>query len=330
MKKPFFSCCFFPLLRLVLLLFCVTLVAYILVVQTPTDYVQYYVGVGEAVSVEQKEAIQQQLGLDTHPVTAYFQWLSQVLQGNLGQSLLYRKPVVDVIAERLGNSLLLLCSAWVLSGVLGLILGLMMGLYPNKPLDKCFKTLCLVLSSTPTFLVAVFFIFLFSVTLQWFPIGFSAPVGVLAEEVTWLQKLHHMVLPTLTLSSVSCCHIALHTRESTLKVMESEYILFAKSRNISNYTLLRTHALRNLLLPSVTLQFASFSELLGTSVLAETAFSYGGLGNSLVLAGLQGDVPLLLGISLLCATLVFVGNTIANLLALLIDPRVGQNTSSHV
>lgn len=308
--------------KLLFLLFVVTLLAFFLVEQAPTDYVQFYVGAGSAVSTQQKEEIRQQLGLNEPAFTRYVNWLTSALQFDLGESLIYRKPVTDIITERFGNSLALMLTAWLCSGVFGLGFGIFMGLHQGKAVDYLLKSLFLAIASTPTFFVAVLFIFIFSVTLSWFPMGFSAPVGVLSEYVTLGQKIHHMILPALTLSCVSSSHIALHTRETTIQVMESEYILFAKTRNIPSKKILFTHSFRNILLPSVTLQFASLSELMGGSVLAETAFSYGGLGSCLVEAGLQGDTPLLLGITMCSAVFVFVGNATANLLYAVIDPRI--------
>lgn len=313
-------------LKLLLLLFFVTLVAFLLVEQSPVDYVQSYVGMGGAVSMEQKEEIRQQLGLNDSAFTRYVTWLSAALQFDLGVSLIYRQPVIDVIAQRFSNSMALMLSAWVLSGVIGLSLGVAMGVYEGRFFDRCVKSLCLIIAATPTFLVALLFILFFSLTLQWFPMGFSAPIGVLSQQVTLLQKLHHMVLPSLTLSFVSFSSIALHTRETTITVLHSDYILFAKTRNLSKHVILFQHALRNIILPSITLQFASLSEIFGGSVLAETAFSYGGLGQCLVDAGLQGDTPLLLGITLFSAVFVFFGNFIANILYIIIDPKIRRAT----
>lgn len=308
-------------LRMILLLFATTALAFFLVEQSPVDYVDSYVGVGDAVSSEQREEIREQLGLNDPPLTRYLRWLQGALQLEFGQSLLYRKPVIDVVSERCFNSFLLMLTAWSLSGVIGLSVGIVMGMNPEGFFSRLLHTLCLVVASTPTFFVAIVMIMVFSVHLSLFPIGFSAPIGVLAEEVTLWQKLHHLVLPALTLSMTSSCSVALHTRETAKKVMESEYILFATSRNLPKRVIVFRHALKNILPPSLTLQFASVSELFGGSVLAETAFSYGGLGSTMVDAGLKGDNSLLLGLTFFSALFVFTGNLTANLLGQWMDPR---------
>lgn len=312
------------LVRMIFLLFATTALAFFLVEQSPVDYVDSYVGVGEAVSSTQREEIRQQLGLDQSAFSRYLQWLSGAVQLDFGQSLLYRKPVIDVVSERFFNSFLLMFTAWCLSGVMGFSLGLIMGMKPESLLARFLQTLCLIVASTPTFFVAIVMIMVFSVHLSLFPIGFATPIGVLVEDVTLWQRLHHLLLPALTLSMTSSCSVALHTRETTKTVMESEYILFAHSRNLPKKVIIFRHGLKNILPPSLTLQFASVSELFGGSVLAETAFSYGGLGSSMVEAGLQGDSALLLGLTFFSALFVFCGNVTANLVGLWLDPRIRE------
>ena len=176
----------------------------------------------------------------------------------------------------------------------------------------------------PTFWLGLLFLLIFAVWLGRFPIGFSAPVGVLSGNVTLWQKLHHLLLPALTLSLASFANIALHTRQKLVEVLSSEYVLFARARGETPREILRRHGLRNILIPALTLQFASFAELFGGSVLAENVFSYPGLGSAAAAAGLQGDVPLLLGITLFSALFVSVGNLIADLLYGVVDPRVRE------
>ena len=165
---------------------------------------------------------------------------------------------------------------------------------------------------------------MFAVWLKWFPIGFSAPIGVAQEDVTIWQRLHHQVLPAITLSLMSFANIALHTRQKLIDVLNSEYVLFARARGEGKWTILRRHGLRNILLPALTLQFASFAELFGGSVMAENVFSYPGLGSAVSAAGLNSDVPLLLGVTLFSALFVCVGNMIANLLYGIVDPQIRE------
>lgn len=311
--------------KIVSLLLAVSIIAFALVCASPVDPVQQYIlGLGSAVSAEQRAEIEDYWGVNEPPVERYVSWLVKVLQGDLGESSLYRRPVADIIRERFFNSLALMLCAWVLSGFIGFSLGCVMGMYQDRLPDKLLKKLCYILSSVPTFWLGLVLLLVFAVWLRWFPIGFSSPIGVLSENVTLWQKLYHLILPAFTLSLMSFSNIALHTRQKLVDVLNSEYVLFARARGEGRWTILRRHGLRNILLPALTLQFASFAELFGGSVMAENVFSYPGLGSAVSEAGLQGDVPLLLGVTLFSALFVCVGNMIADLLYGVVDPRIRE------
>lgn len=310
--------------RILLLLLAVSVIAFLLVSVSPVDPVQQYILSVGPVSAEKQAQLEEYWGVNKPPVERYFHWLSAVLQGDLGESLLFRRPVAQIIGERFLNSLALMACAWLFAGVIGFTLGCIMGMYQGRAADRILKRICYLLSSVPTFWLGLLLLLVFSVWLGWFPLGFSTPIGMLNGEVTLLQRLHHLVLPALTLSLMSFSGIALHTRQKLIDVLESEYVLFAKARGEKKWTILFRHGLRNILLPALTLQFSSFAELFGGSVLAETVFSYPGLGSAVSAAGLGSDVPLLLGITVFSALFVSVGNLLANLLYGVVDPQIRE------
>lgn len=313
------------LLRIVSLLLAVSIIAFALVCASPIDPVQQYIlGLGTAVSPERRAAIEEYWGVNIPPVQRYFHWMGSVLRGDWGESALFRRPVADIIAERFANSLALMCCAWLLAGLLGFALGCLMGMFRDRWPDKIVKKLCYLLSSLPGFWLGLVLLLIFAVNLGWFPVGFSSPIGVRSENVTIWQRLHHLMLPALTLSLTSFSSIALHTRQKLVDVLNSEYVLFARARGEGEWQILRRHGLRNILLPALTLQFASFAELFGGSVMAENVFSYPGLGSAVAAAGLNSDVPLLLGVTVFSALFVCVGNMIANLLYGVIDPQIRE------
>lgn len=311
-------------LKLISLLLAVSVVAFILVSLSPVDPVQQYIlGVG-SVSPMQRLELEKYWGVNEPLVGRFFNWFKALIQGDFGSSLLYRRPVIDIIKERFMNSLALMTVAWISSGIIGFTFGCIMGIFKNKVVDRVLKRICLVLSSVPIFWLGLVFLLFFSVYLGWFPIGFSSPIGVLNESVTLSQKLHHIFLPALTLSFASFANIAMHTRQKLVDVLESDYVLFAKARGESNWSILKRHGFRNIIIPAITLQFASIAELFGGSVLAENVFSYPGLGTAVSAAGLNSDVPLLLGITLFSALFVFTGNFIADILYGVIDPQIRE------
>ena len=310
--------------RFVLLMLAVSLVVFALVSASPVDPVQ--ANVGQAAVIGMSDEKQAQLaaywGADAPFWERYLNWLSAFVQGDMGESLRFNAPVADVIATRALNSLALMAIAWVASGVLGLVLGIIAGAFRDRWPDKLVKGYCYLLASTPTFWLGLVALMVFSVWLGWFPMGFSAPIGVVASEVTLADAAYHIVLPALVLSLSGVANIALHTREKLVDVLESDYVRFARARGEKLGVIVKRHGLRNLLLPAITLQFASLSEIFGGSVLVEQVFSYPGLGQAAITAGLGGDAALLAGIAVVSAALVFCGNLIANLLYGAVDPRM--------
>ena len=311
--------------KVISLLLAVSVIAFALVSASPVDPVsQYIMSLGTAVSPEQRAELEEYWGVNEPPVEQYFTWLGSLLRGDLGHSAIFRRPVADVISERFANSLALMICAWLFAGIIGFALGCLMGMFQDKWPDQILKKICYLLSSVPTFWLGLLFLLIFAVQLGWFPVGFSSPIGVRAEDITLAQRLHHLVLPAFTLSLMSFANIALHTRQKLIDILNSEYCLFARARGEGNWSVLRRHGLRNILLPALTLQFTSFAELFGGSVMAENVFSYPGLGSAVSAAGLRCDVPLLLGVTLFSALFVCVGNMIANLLYGIIDPQIRE------
>ena len=166
---------------------------------------------------------------------------------------------------------------------------------------------------------------IFAVWLGWFPIGLSVPIGSTMESATLGERIYHAALPALTLSLIGISTITMQTRARLINERHSDYALFAISRGETPWQFVWRHGLRNALMPFVTLQFGSISEIIGGSVLAESVFSYAGLGGLTSAAGVKGDLPLLIGITILSAAIVFIGNLIANLLYPVIDPRIKEN-----
>ncbi|MDF2668321.1 MAG: ABC-type dipeptide/oligopeptide/nickel transport system, permease component [Paenibacillus sp.] len=314
-------------LRLLSLLITISILSFWLVNFSPIDPIQAYVGADMLrVSPEQRLEIAAYWGLNDPPVERMLRWGSALIQGDLGTSMIYRIPVSEVIRERFLNSLALMGVSWLLSGVIGFVLGVAAAMRRGTWLDRLIKNYCYLLASTPTFWMALLLLLVFAVWLGWFPVGLGVPAGVLSEDVTLSDRIQHLILPAITLSIIGVSTIALHTRQKLIDVLDSDFILFARARGERGLRLFWRHGLRNIALPALTLQFTSFGELFGGAVLAEQVFSYPGLGQATVDAGLRGDVPLLLGLVLFSALFVFTGNLIADLLYRLVDPRLKEET----
>lgn len=313
------------ILRGITLLLAVAVFSFFLAQISPVDPVRQYIQANPGVSAENVEAMKEYWGLNDPPVERFFKWFSAVLHGDWGYSTTFRQPVLQVIGVRFRTSLALMATAWVFSGVLGFAIGCVMGLFRDSILDRMMKRICLVMCSIPTFWIGLVFLAVFSAILGWFPFGLAVPAGVPADAVTLGQRIHHLILPALTLSFLSFANLALHTREKLVDVYDSDYALFARARGDSDLKILFKHGIRNSMLPAITMQFSSFGELFAGSMFAENIFSYPGLGAATSAAGTGGtDIPLFLGIVLFTSIFIFVGNLIANILYQVVDPQTRE------
>lgn len=313
------------ILRGITLLIAVAIFSFALAQISPVDPVRQYIQANPGVSAENVEAMKEYWGLNDSPVERFFKWFSAVLHGDWGYSTTFRQPVLQVIGIRFKTSLALMMTAWTFSGVLGFAIGCIMALFRDRLFDRIVKRICLVMCSVPTFWIGLVFLAVFSAILGWFPFGLAVPAGVPAEAVTLGQRIHHLILPALTLSFLSFANLALHTREKLLEVYDSDYTLFAQARGDSDLKILFKHGIRNSLLPAITMQFGSFGELFGGSMFAENIFSYPGLGAATSAAGTGGtDIPLFLGIVLFTSIFIFTGNLMANILYQVVDPQTRE------
>ena len=310
------------LIHFIALMITVSALAFTLVSLSPVDPVSAYIGTDTRIGVEQREVISQRFGLDKPPIERFGFWLNDVIHGDWGESLIFREPVTSVIGKRFWLSLALMGGAWFFSGLFGFLLGTAAGFKENTWPDKIISSYAYLLASTPTFWVGILLLILFSVKLGLTPICCAWPVGMQAADATVGQKLHHLLLPMLTLSIVGISAIILHTRQKVIDLMKSDFAVFAQAQGMNSFSFLVTQGLKHISIPAITVHLASFGELFGGSILAEQVFSYPGLGQAAVMSGLRGDTPLLLGITICSALFIYFGNTMADLSYRLLDPRI--------
>ena len=311
------------IVRFIILLIFVILLSFLLIDMSPINPIKSYIS-NMIVSQQQIAALESYWGVNEPITTKMINWLGNMVHGDFGTTLIFRMPVIDVIKERFTASLVLMLSSWIFSGVLGFILGVIAGFKKDTIIDKAIKVYCYILQSAPTFWIALIILMIFSVYLGWFPTGLGVPIGTLSENVSIWEWLNRLILPMVTLSIVGVASIALFTRDKLIEVMNSDYFLFAKARGENGWNLIKRHGIRNILLPAVTLQFLGFSELFGGAVLVEQIFTYPGIGQAAVSAGLRSDVPLLLGIVIFSAIFVYCGNLIADIIYNFVDPRIKE------
>lgn len=309
-------------IKCITLLFGISILSFALLKVSPVDPVMASVGYDTALTQEQYDNLAEYYGLNTPPTTQYLIWLRNFIQGDWGVSLVHRRPVQEIITNKAGASIALMGISWIFSGMIGFLLGAVSAFRRGKIIDKCIKVFSFLQVSVPTFWIGLMFLLVFSVQLEWFPIGISSPIGVVSGNVLFIDRIRHLVLPVFTLSVLGISNVTLQTREKMLDVLSSEYVIFAKARGETDFQIFINHGIRNAIIPAITIHFSYFGELFGGSVLAEQVFSYPGLGSALTEAGLKGDTPLLLAIVVIGALFVFSGNTIADIVNAIINPAL--------
>lgn len=267
--------------------------------------------------------LMERYGLDQPALTQYLRWLGAVATGDLGTSFLLQEPVNAVIAHALPPTMLLAGTALALDLLLGLALALAAVRRPYGLVDRITTVLALGLYGLPSFWLAGVAVLVFALWLGWLPPSHMHAIGAdsLGSGARLADLLRHLVLPALTLGVVGAAATARYLRATLLEVRASRWLLAARARGLSERRLLWVHTLRPALLPVITLLGLSLPLLVSGSVVVETVFSWPGMGRLLWWAAQARDVPLILGITLVGAVAVILGNLAADLLYAAADPR---------
>lgn len=268
--------------------------------------------------------LRQYYGLDRPLLQRYSSWLQATLQGDFGDSFLYRRPVTQVLSESLPHTALLAGVGIALEFALGISLGLIQARRPHGLLDRTLTSLSLTAYALPSFLLAALLLWLFAYTLPVFPP--SHMTGTLPPAASpWLRlqdRLAHLALPAMTIGLTSCGAVARYLRGTLLEQNQQTYILAALARGASSQRVLFVHALPNALLPLITLVGLSLPFLVSGSLLVEVIFSWPGIGKVFYSAVTARDIPLIQASTLLVTAAVILGNWLADVTYSLADPRV--------
>lgn len=264
---------------------------------------------GQFATEENIELFRARYRLDEPLPVQYGSWIAGVLRGDLGTSIRYNRPVGELILTRLRPTLLLTVSALVLAVILGFTLGILAAIKKNSWLDYLTTVQAMFWISIPAFWLGILFLYFFGLRLRWFPIG--GMVGVVS-----------LVLPVLALGLREEAWFARPMRAEMLEVLNQAYIRSARARGIRERVIITKHAMRNALIPLVTMIALRLPWIIGGSVVIEVVFSWGGMGSLLVNSVLARDYPVVQAILLLIAFAVVMANLIADMLYSVIDPRI--------
>jgi len=272
---------------------------------------------GDAATPEQLAAIRHALGLDQPMHRQFLIWISHVLQGDLGTSLLSGTPVTAMIAQRMEPSIALCVSTIVVAILLAVPLGVLAAWRQGKLLDRAVMAVSVMGFSVPVFVTGYVLIWIFSLELGWFPVQGYKP---LAEGI-W-PFAQSIALPTLALSTVYIALIARMTRTSLMEVMGEDYIRTARAKGVAEWSVMLGHALRNAAVPIVTIIGVGIAMLIGGVVVTESVFNIPGLGRLVVEAVLARDYPVIQGLILLFALVYVLINLVVDISYTLLDPRI--------
>jgi peptide/nickel transport system permease protein len=282
-----------------------------------------YVIAGQFATPDVVSAIEQKLGLNDPYYVQYWRWASGILVGDLGRSLVMDRPVAPLIADALAASAVLAATSFVCVAILGITLGVIAAVRQNRPIDQAVSIFTYLGISVPEFFWGIVLIIVFARYLGWFPTGGAGDPS--AGFAVWAS---HLVLPTATLTFTLIAHVSRLTRSSMIETLRSQYVRNARAKGLPERLVITRHALRNALLPTITVLAIDIGWLIGGIVVVEAVFAYPGLGRLLVFSIERHDLPLIQGTILIIAAIYCVANLGADLLYAFVNPKIRYGSAA--
>lgn len=302
------------------MLLALTVLIFTLLQLTPGDPIDAYIDPNVAMTKEAMDALRARLGLDQPLPVQYLAWLSQAAQGNLGHSLQrFNETVAGLILSRIGPTLLLMGAGISIAIVIGIAGGILGAVRRNTVPDYSLSVLALLGISSPAFLTALLGLYVFSVRLKWTPSG-----GMLTPATGFSvgDLLHHLILPATVLSIGHAALIMRYMRASMLEVLNQDYVRTARAKGVREFWVVTKHALRNALLPVVTLIGSTIGLAVGGAIFVESVFNWPGMGLLLISAVETRDYPVIMGATLVIGACVILVNILTDLAYAVVDPRI--------
>lgn len=305
------------------IIFAIVVVNFFLIRLAPGDAAQVLAGEAGAASEQYMEQIRRQFGLDQPLYIQFFSYMKNILVFDMGYSFRHGRDVSSLIFERLGATALLMVAAMVISVGMGILLGAIAAIRDGTLISNVIVVFAIVSYATPLFWVGLMMIIVFSINLGWFPTSGIVTVGADYSGLDYaLDVAHHLVLPAVALS---CFYMALYTRlmrASMLETLGLDFIKTARAKGLGDRKIVLRHALRNAILPVLTMAGVQVSGMLGGSVIVESVFGWPGLGLLAFESLFARDLNLLLGIFFLSSIVVVVTNALVDVLYTIVDPRI--------
>ena len=305
------------LAALVPVLFLVSVVTFAVNLLLPGDPALAYIGEANINDKVMYEAVRQELGLDQPIPVQYVKWLGRAVRGDFGRSIRTREPALEGLLARLPITLQLSAMAMAISLVIAIPVGIISAVRPNSKLDTTGTVLAMTGVAVPDFWLAILLIYLFAVWLPWLPSSGYVPL----DQGLW-PNLQSMILPSIALGMVLSAVVMRQLRASLIEVLRQEYVVVARAKGLPERHVIGRHALKNALIPMVTVLGLQTGRLFGGAVLIETIFSLPGLGRLATDSILFRDYPMLLGTVLILAMSVMLASLVTDVLYAVLDPRI--------
>jgi peptide/nickel transport system permease protein len=309
------------ILQAIPVLFLITLFSFTLMHSAPGNFINPLEFPGE-MGQEQIDALLHTMGLDRPWYVQYGDWLWQLAHLDLGRSFKFRVPVLEMIMERLPATLELTIAALLLALFFGILIGVLSAITRGSAFDTSSRIFAVAGHAVPLFWLGLICIWIFAVELGWLPTGGIKSLDAPAWDL-W-DRLKHLLLPAVILSFGRVASFSRYVRGELLEVLQEDYVRTARAKGLAPRVVLSRHALRNALIPLITVLGMNVRWLFGGAVLTETIFAWPGMGRLIVNAAFQRDYPVVMGTTLFSAILVIVGNLLADITYAVVDPRIQQ------
>lgn len=297
----------------------VTIIVFVLANLMPGDALLAMMADDTALSKDTLEQQRDRLGLNDPLPVQYLRWLGNLVQGNLGHSLVTHESVSKAIGDRILPTLKLMGAALAFGVVVGVTLGVISALKQYSILDYVLTVFGFAGLSIPVFFLGMLFVYVFALKLRWLP---SSGMRTAGEPASLVDNLEHLVLPALAIGLLRVVTFMRYTRNSMLEVLRSDYLITARAKGLRPRTVILVHAFRNALIPIVTVIGLSLPTLLVGAVYIETIFQWPGMGMLFIRAVNQRDNPMLMGVVLVTSIAVLVSNLLVDITYAAVDPRI--------
>lgn len=306
--------------------FGITVIIFFLIQLAPGTIIDFHLSANPELMMDERQvqAIEERLGLGRPLHMQYLIWVGNLLRWDFGYSFATNRTIASEIGARIGATAALFMFSYLLARPLAILLGMLSAIKPNSIGDHCSRAFALLGISMPAFWIGIMLLFVFGVTFRWFPIGGSRSFGIVYANIFHLigNRIWHLVLPSVTIALRGIAVTMRVTRDEMLEVMGKDYIAAARAKGLRESVVYAKHALRNALMPIVTLIGLSMGQMLSGAVLTETVFGWPGLGRYLVRSVRVRDYPAVMAVAVIVSVMVLLANLIADLAYSWINPKI--------